>query len=107
MSFYAPPVDLRMTPTTLQVLPCSPFVSAEVVEVRCRSSFPTLTAREIEIVGLLIDDWPVAKIAAKLACSPNAVYCVMKKLARKLGVKSTLAAVASILLHWKGGFHVA
>jgi len=55
---------------------------------------PPLTAREIEVLRLLIDGWETDRIAATLRITRTTVRNHVQRLLRKLGAHSKLEAVA-------------
>lgn len=69
------------------------FTGVDQATARSASRFETLTARELEIYGLLLDGRSNAGIAGELAISEKTVRNHMSRVYRKLGVRSRAEAL--------------
>lgn len=70
------------------------LLSAEHERVAAEETLSKLTAREIEVLSCMADGLGRAEIAERLYLSPNTVRTHMQSILGKLGVHSSLAAVA-------------
>jgi DNA-binding CsgD family transcriptional regulator len=64
--------------------------------VRPRADYG-LTAREREVLGLLVEDHTQKEIAEKLFVSPHTVDTHLRNIYRKLGVRSRSGAIVKAL----------
>jgi DNA-binding NarL/FixJ family response regulator len=56
-----------------------------------------LTPRELEILGLLVEDWPNQRIAAALGITARTVFAHVEQILVKLGARTrALAAVRAL-----------
>lgn len=70
------------------------LLSAEHERVAAEATLSKLTAREVEVLTCMADGLGRAEIAERLYLSPNTVRTHMQSILGKLGVHSSLAAVA-------------
>lgn len=70
------------------------LLSSERERVAAEETLSKLTAREIEVLACMADGLGRAEIAERLYLSPNTVRTHMQSILGKLGVHSSLAAVA-------------
>ena len=70
------------------------LLSAEHERVAAEETLSKLTAREVEVLTCMADGLGRAEIAERLYLSPNTVRTHMQSILGKLGVHSSLAAVA-------------
>lgn len=93
---YSPPGQpdgyVRMTAVGCAALP--PHHLVAVVVVGPPGDLRGLTGRELQILGLLVDGWPNAQIAAALVVAPRTVAAHVEHILAKLDARSrALAAV--------------
>lgn len=67
-------------------------VDADLVFAALNRENP-LTAREVEVLEIAADGWPVVEIAAKLSLSPGTVRNHLSRIAGKAGARTRIEAV--------------
>ena len=103
MSFFLcpytdPVTDARLVRVgVLSVPPDLPDYLAAIVLISAAVDLHGLTPRELEIIGLLVDGWPNARIAATLVVGERTVATHLEHILAKLQVGTRAAAAALAL----------